>query len=79
MNCSGNAGLAQGGTGDVLAGYIAGLLVQPELQKDPLTTLRYAVWQHGAAADLLEQSRPNWTVEDLADQIGCANPSALCL
>lgn len=79
VNCSGNAGLAQGGTGDVLAGYIAGLLVQPELQKDPLTTLRYAVWQHGAAADLLEQSRPNWTVEDLADQIGCANPSALCL
>jgi NAD(P)H-hydrate epimerase len=76
VNSSGNAGLAQGGTGDVLAGYLAGLLVQPELQQDPLTTLRYAVWQHGATADLLEQSQPNWTVEDLAARIGCAEAAA---
>jgi NAD(P)H-hydrate epimerase len=76
MNCSGNPGLAQGGTGDVLAGYLAGLLVQPELQADPLTTVRYAVWQHGATADLLAGTQPNWVVEDLVNQIGCASPPA---
>jgi NAD(P)H-hydrate epimerase len=75
VNPSGNAGLAQGGSGDVLAGYLAGLLVQPQLQEDTLTTLRYGVWQHGAAADLLQAARPNWVVEDLADRIGCASPA----
>jgi NAD(P)H-hydrate epimerase len=79
VNPSGNAGLAQGGTGDVLAGYLAGLLAQPELQKDLLTTLRYAVWQHGAAADRLEDTRRNWVVEDLADQIGSVSPADLPL
>lgn len=72
VNSSGNAGLAQGGTGDVLAGYIAGLFTQPAFQQDPLTTLRYAVWQHGATADRLEATRPNWVVEDLAAELGCA-------
>ncbi|MCU0787823.1 MAG: NAD(P)H-hydrate dehydratase [Verrucomicrobia bacterium] len=79
VNSSGNAGMAQGGTGDVLAGYVAGLLAQPELGKDPLTTLRYAVWQHGAAADLLEATRPNWVAEDLADRIGRVSPFDLQL
>jgi len=74
VNSSGNAGLAQGGSGDVLAGYLAGLLVQPKLQKDPLSTLRYAVWQHGATADRLATTKPNWVVEDLSDQLGCAAP-----
>src|SRR5439155_1042080 len=46
VNSSGNPYLAQGGSGDVLAGYLAGLLAQPELQKNPLKTIRYAVWQH---------------------------------
>jgi hypothetical protein len=36
------------------------------------TTLRYAVWQHGAAADKLSLARGNWTVEDLAAEIGNA-------
>jgi len=76
VNCSGNAGLAQGGSGDVLAGYIAGLVTQPALQQDPLTTLRYAVWQHGATADRLENTRPNWGVEDLAAELGCAAPAS---
>ncbi len=38
INSSGNAYLAQGGSGDALAGFITGLLAQPELQRDPLTT-----------------------------------------
>jgi NAD(P)H-hydrate epimerase len=70
VNGSGNPYLAQGGSGDVLAGFIAGLLAQPALQLDPETALRFAVWAHGAAADKLSQSRSNWTAEDLAAEIG---------
>lgn len=74
INPSGNPHLAQGGSGDVLAGFIAGLLAQPALQADPLTTLRYAVWQHGAAADHLQTTRRNWTIEDLTNEIGNQQP-----
>jgi NAD(P)H-hydrate epimerase len=70
VNSSGNPHLAQGGSGDLLSGFIAGLLAQPALQADVAKTLCYAVWQHGAAADKLQASRANWTVEDLADEIG---------
>jgi len=72
VNGSGNPQLAQGGSGDLLAGFIAGLLAQPALAADVETTLRYAVWQHGAAADKLSLTRGNWTVEDLAAEIGNA-------
>lgn len=70
VNSSGNPHLAQGGSGDLLAGFLAGLLAQPALQAELATTLRYAVWQHGAAADQLRATRPNWTIEDLANAIG---------
>jgi ADP-dependent NAD(P)H-hydrate dehydratase / NAD(P)H-hydrate epimerase len=70
VNSSGNPHLAQGGSGDVLAGYLAGLLVQPDLRADPLQTIRYAVWQHGAVADFLQATRANWVVEDLIEAIG---------
>jgi NAD(P)H-hydrate epimerase len=70
LNPTGNPGLAQGGTGDVLAGFLGGLLAQPALQRDPLLTTRYAVWEHGAAADRLESVRRNWTAEHLAAEIG---------
>jgi NAD(P)H-hydrate epimerase len=70
VNCSGNPHLAQGGSGDVLAGFLAGLLAQPALQADPLRTLRYGVWEHGAAADRLQARRRNWVIEDLAAEIG---------
>jgi NAD(P)H-hydrate epimerase len=72
VNPSGNPHLAQGGSGDLLSGFIAGLLAQPALQANVAKTLRYAVWQHGAAADQLQAARANWTIEDLADQIGNA-------
>jgi NAD(P)H-hydrate epimerase len=72
VNSSGNPQLAQGGSGDLLAGFIAGLLAQPALQTDAETALRYAVWAHGAAADQLSATRSNWTVEDLAAEIGNA-------
>jgi NAD(P)H-hydrate epimerase len=70
VNSTGNPGLAQGGTGDVLAGFTAGLLAQPALRVDPLRTVRYAVWEHGSAGDRLESIRRNWTAEDLAAEIG---------
>ena len=70
VNPSGNPHLAQGGSGDVLAGYLAGLLAQPELRADVLQTVRYGVWQHGAAADTLQASRPGWVVEDLLATLG---------
>lgn len=70
INSSGNAYLAQGGSGDALTGFISGLLAQPELQRDPITTIRYAVFEHGAAADRLSQQRSNWTVEDLIVELG---------
>jgi NAD(P)H-hydrate epimerase len=70
VNPSGNPYLAQGGSGDVLAGFIAGLLAQPALQTDIGRTLRYAVWQHGHAADKLQMTRANWIVEDLPDELG---------
>jgi NAD(P)H-hydrate epimerase len=70
VNSSGNPHLAQGGSGDALAGYLAGLLAQPALQADCFQTLRYAVWQHGAAADALSSQRPNWVVEELAATVG---------
>ena len=66
VNSSGNPWLAQGGSGDLLGGYLAGLLAQPDWQNDPLTTIRYAVWKHGAAADRLSAAQANWTVEDLS-------------
>jgi ADP-dependent NAD(P)H-hydrate dehydratase / NAD(P)H-hydrate epimerase len=70
VNPSGNPYLAQGGSGDVLAGFLAGLLVQPELRADPLQTIRYAVWQHGATADYLQATKPNWIVRDLVEALG---------
>lgn len=70
VNPTGNPGLAQGGSGDALAGYLAGLLAQPAWAKDPLRTVRFAVWEHGRVADRLEVARQNWTAEDLANGLG---------
>ncbi|MCB0219083.1 MAG: NAD(P)H-hydrate dehydratase, partial [Chrysiogenetes bacterium] len=47
----GNAGLASGGTGDVLAGLIAGLLVQEGIT--PIEAAATAVLLHAMAADRL--------------------------
>ena len=69
-NNSGNPHLAQGGAGDLLAGYLGGLLAQSALQKDPVFTVRFGVWQHGAAADALLARKPNFSIEELADELG---------
>jgi len=71
---TGNPHLAQGGAGDVLAGYISGLLAQPRLQPRVEEVLWFAVWQHGAAADHLTQIATNWTIEELVEVIGQIRP-----
>lgn len=70
VNNTGDSGLGQGGTGDLLAGFITGLLAQPALQRDPAAVLHYAVWEHGAAAERLTAQRANWVVEELAAELG---------
>jgi NAD(P)H-hydrate repair Nnr-like enzyme with NAD(P)H-hydrate dehydratase domain len=70
VNCSGGPELAQGGSGDLLSGYLAGLLAQPDWRLDALLTARFAVWQHGATADKLSRTQANWTVEELAAHLG---------
>jgi hydroxyethylthiazole kinase-like uncharacterized protein yjeF len=50
INASGNAGLASGGTGDVLAGMLGALLAQSVPVNE---ALQLAVCLHGAAADAL--------------------------
>ena len=70
INGSGNPYLAQGGSGDLLSGYLVGLLAQPAWQENAASAIRFAVWKHGAAADALAQTQLNWTVEDLARRLG---------
>jgi hydroxyethylthiazole kinase-like uncharacterized protein yjeF len=70
VNSSGNPHLAQGGAGDVLAGFLTGMLAQPMLQAEAFKTIRHAVWLHGAAADWLEKTKQNWVVEDLTEALG---------
>ena len=70
VNSSGNPFLGQGGSGDVLSGYITGLLAQPQSQNEVLKTLRFAVWQHGATADALQAEGKIWVVEDLVAELG---------
>lgn len=79
INNSGNPHLAQGGSGDVLAGFIGGLIAQPELQTNIPAVLRYGVWRHGEAADQLLARKPGFTIEDLVETLGnppTRNPSA---
>jgi NAD(P)H-hydrate repair Nnr-like enzyme with NAD(P)H-hydrate dehydratase domain len=72
VNPSGNPFLAQGGSGDVLAGYLSGLLAQPALQANAVRTIRYGVWQHGAAADQLIKRQVSFSIDELLPVLGRA-------
>jgi ADP-dependent NAD(P)H-hydrate dehydratase / NAD(P)H-hydrate epimerase len=71
INPTGNAGMATGGTGDVLTGMIAGWLAQL-LDAEAACTL--AVYLHGMAGDLAEadEGEVSMTAGDLAGHIGDA-------
>lgn len=70
VNSTGNPWLAQGGAGDALAGFIGGLIAQPELQTDIVKTIRYAVWKHGLTADYMQSEKSGWTIEELIQHLG---------
>lgn len=71
FNSTGNAGLATGGTGDVLTGMVAGFLAQGY---NATNAAILAVYIHGLAADLalLSQSEESLTASDIIDNIGVA-------
>ena len=72
VNSTGNPGLAQGGSGDVLAGFLGGLMAQPALRENDIRTLAYGVWKHGLAADRLESQGDYWGMDDLIHGLGLA-------
>jgi ADP-dependent NAD(P)H-hydrate dehydratase / NAD(P)H-hydrate epimerase len=71
INPTGNAGMATGGTGDVLSGMIAAWLGQ---LLDAEAACKLAVYLHGMAGDLAAEhnGEVSMTALDLADHIGPA-------
>ncbi|MBC8324865.1 MAG: NAD(P)H-hydrate dehydratase [Verrucomicrobia subdivision 3 bacterium] len=69
INSSGNPHLAQGGSGDVLAGHLGGWLARKDLESTPMEIVVQAVWRHGAAADNLSSLRHAWGLEALLSNL----------
>jgi len=69
INSTGNAGLATGGSGDVLTGIITGLLAQ---SYNPVDAAIFGVFLHGLAADIgvKETSKQAFTASDIISYIG---------
>jgi len=68
LNLNGNPGMACGGSGDVLAGLLVGLLAQG---MEPIAAAQAAVWIHGAAGDVaaLRMTQPAMKAGDIADAL----------
>lgn len=68
VNRTGNAGMATGGSGDVLAGIIAALLGQ---KLPPLEAAATAAWLHGTAGDLAARELGQYAMApgDLLDKL----------
>jgi NAD(P)H-hydrate epimerase len=71
INASGNAGLASGGSGDVLTGLIGALLAQG---LEPFNAATLAAWLHGRAAELVAvgQGAAGMAASDLLCQLPVA-------
>lgn len=72
VNTTGNPGMARGGAGDALAGLMAGLLVQRNLNNPAnLDAVPEAVWLHGHAGDLAAADKGEYgmSICDLIEQI----------
>ena len=69
LNTSGNAAMAKGGSGDVLAGIIAGTLAQT---KDLFKGTCLAVYLHGLAGDEAKDRLGSYSVlaSDIVDSVG---------
>lgn len=59
VNTSGNSGMATGGSGDVLAGMMGGLLAQG---MDALEAARFAVYLHGLAGDAAAKQMSSYSM-----------------
>jgi len=70
INSTGNAGLAQGGSGDVLAGYLGALMAQPSFHDRTIQATAYSAWKHGRCADTLGEVSAYWGMEDLIQELG---------
>ena len=70
VNPTGNAGMATGGSGDVLAGIAAGLLAY---NKDILKTISAAVYIHGLAGDMAAEklSKTALLPSDMIEELPC--------
>lgn len=70
INSTGNAGMASGGSGDVLSGLIGALLKRLE----PFDAARYAVYLHGLAGDIakLNMGENAMTATDIVNSISKA-------
>ncbi len=68
VNMTGNPGMASGGMGDVLSGFLAGLVAQGV---DPFDAARVAVYLHGRAGDnvALRSSQSGVTAGDVAEEL----------
>lgn len=72
-NTTGNAGLSKGGSGDILAGLMAGLLAAGWQQgHTALEAAILAVWLHGAAADRCAKRRSMTAMlpQDIFEDLG---------
>lgn len=67
----GNAGMARGGSGDVLTGILTGLFAQ---YRDMQTTALLGLWLHGSSGDLAlrTQSMESLTAMGIAEGLGAA-------
>lgn len=70
INSTGCPELGQGGSGDALAGYLAGLMAQPLLRDEPERTVRYAVWEHARVAEQLSAENDAWDLNDFIPRLG---------
>ena len=70
VNSSGNPQLAQGGSGDVLAGYLGGWLAQSLLRDHTGLIIRQAVWEHGHTAEVLSARQRAWEMAELVQLLG---------
>ena len=71
FNITGNAGLAKGGSGDILTGIITALLAQ---KYDSLNAALFGVYLHGLAADITleKQSEESMLASDVIENLGTA-------
>lgn len=70
VNPTGNAGMATGGSGDVLSGIMAALLAY---NTDIFTAVKTAVYVHGAAGDSAAErlSETSLTPSDIIEELPC--------